>query len=163
MNKNGLSLLSMVIYVVLFFSFMTFATIIATNTNYTSLSYKGRVINAENFQKLQYNMVNSSKNSTSIDNINQKIIFSNGDEYSYDSEKKIIFKNGGKLIYNVNSFEIVDVSKLNGVSEKLIKDEDGNSTLDDKKDYICVNVNLEKYGSVEEYQLFVVAGDDVNA
>ena len=49
--------MSMVLYVALFFSFMTFATVVATNMNYTSLAYKGKVINAESFQKLQYNIL----------------------------------------------------------------------------------------------------------
>jgi hypothetical protein len=162
MKKQGLSLLSMVIYVALFFAFMTFATVMSTNLNYSSLTYKGKVMNYENFEKLQSNMVNSAKNSTSIDNINGSIVFSNGDEYVYNSDKKAILKNGGLLVSNVSSFDIVSIDELTNVPSSFTSKESGKYVnIDELKSYVCLNVTLQKYGSTNEFQVFTVAGDDV--
>jgi len=161
MNKRGISLISIVIYVALFFAFMTFATVMATNMNYTSLSYKGQVINQENFQKLQYNILNSAKQSTSIDNISGNIIFSNEDEYVFDASKKQVLKNGGKIISDVTSFEIKSVDDLIGVPTSFLKKENGEYiNLNTSKDYICINVTLKKYGVEENSQIFVTVGDE---
>ena len=153
--------MSMVIYVVLFFAFMTFATVMATNMNYTSLSYKAKVINAENFQKLQYNILNSAKESISVDNINGNIIFSNEDGYIYDSNKKCILKNGGKIVSDVNSFEIISIDKLSNIPSSFLKIEDNEYVnLDMSKDYICIKVTFKKYGVETTSQIFVTVGDE---
>lgn len=162
MKRKGISLLSVVIYVVLFFTFMSFATIIATNMNYTSLTYKGRVLNSENFEKLQYNLINSAKASTSIENINGNIVFSNGDSYIYDAEKKVVIKNGTNLVFNVTSFELVGLDELTNVPDTFTqKENDVYINIDESKSYICLNIALEKYGSTNNFQIFTVAGDDV--
>lgn len=163
-NRSGISLLSMIIYVVLFFGFMAFATAISANMNYTSLSNKGMAMNSEQFEKLQSNMIDSAKNSESIDNINGKIVFSNGDEYEYNSEKKYILKNGGILVSNVTNFEIGDINLVKG----YFKDTQFNSEssdyiqLDNLKNYVCLNVTFEKYGSTDKFQIFTVAGDEID-
>lgn len=153
--------MSMVIYVALFFTFMTFATVLAANMNYTSLAYKGKVINAENFQKLQYNILNSAKNSITIDKINGNIIFSNNDEYVYDSNKKAVFKNDVKIISDVTNFEIVSIDKLTNVPNSFLTVDDNEYVnLDMSKDYICINVTLQKYGVETTSQIFVTVGDE---
>lgn len=163
MNRKGISLISIVIYVALFFAFMTFATIISTNMNYTSLSYKGQVINVENFAKLQYNMLNSAKTSISVDNIGQSFVFSNDDEYVYDSEKKEILKNDSVLVSNVVSFDIKNIDELNNVPDSFLqKQNDKYVNIDNSKQYVCINVTFEKYGVQTTSQLFVTVGDDVN-
>ena len=91
-------MISMIIYVVLFFVFSAFAVSLSSNINYQTLSQKGLVYSNEQLQKLQYNMLFSAKNSISIDNISGKIVFSNNDEYTYDSTNKKIYKNGGVLV-----------------------------------------------------------------
>ena len=161
MKKSGLSLMSMVIYVALFFAFMTFATIIATNMNYTSLAAKGKVVNEENLQKLQFNILNSAKNSVSIDNISNKIIFSNDDEYVYDFSKKAVLKNGTKLVTDITSFEVVPIENLTNIPTSFFEKQNGEYVnLDSSKDYICINVSLKKYGVETNSQIFVVAGDE---
>lgn len=161
MKRKGLSLISIVVYVALFFAFMTFATIMATNMNYTSLSYKGKVINAENFQKLQYNMLNSAKDSTSVNNISDSIIFSNDDEYTYDLNKKAILKNGAKIISDVSAFKVITIDELNGIPDTfLTKSDNEYVNLDNSKDYICINVTLKKYGVETTSQIFVTVGDE---
>ena len=161
MKKSGLSLMSMVIYVALFFAFMTFATIIATNMNYTSLAAKGKVVNEENLQKLQFNILNSAKNSVSIDNISSNIVFSNDDEYVYYSSKKAVLKNGTKLVTDIVSFEVVSIENLTNVPTSFFEKQNGEYVnLDSSKDYICINVSLKKYGVETNSQIFVVAGDE---
>lgn len=161
MSKHGLSLMSMVIYVALFFAFMTFATIMATNMNYTSLSYKGKIINSENFQKLQYNMLNSAKNSISVDNISGNIIFSNNDEYIYDTTKKAVLKNGMKIITDVTEFKVIQIDELSGIPDNFFTKENNEYiNLDNSKDYICVSVTLEKYGNKMTPQIIAIVGDE---
>ena len=112
-------MISMIIYVVLFFVFSAFAVSLSSNINYQTLSQKGLVYSNEQLQKLQYNMLFSAKNSISIDNISGKIVFSNNDEYTYDSTNKKIYKNGGVLVSEVESFNIIDVSSLANVPDKI--------------------------------------------
>ena len=163
MNKKGLTLLSMVIYVALFFTFMTFATIIATNMNYTSLSYKGKIVNEENFQKLQYNILNSAKRSVSVDKLYNSVVFSNNDEYSYNEEKEQVLKNGGVIATNVTSFEIANIESLKDVPSSFFTKSDGKYiNLDKSKDYICINITFEKYGAQTTSQIFAVVGDDID-
>lgn len=163
MRRKGLSLISIVIYVALFFAFMTFATIISTNMNYTSLSYKGQVINVENFEKLQYNMLNSAKSSISVDKIGESIVFSNEDEYVYDSGEKKILKNDSVLVSNVISFDVVNIDELDNVPDSFFqKENDEYINIDNSKQYVCINITFEKYGVQTTSQLFVTVGDDVN-
>lgn len=163
MNKKGITLVSIVVYVALFFGFMTFATIISTNMNYTSLSYKGKILNIENFKKLEQNMINSAKSSTSVDDIGGNIVFSNNDEYEYNSDKKAILKNGGVLISNVTDFKVITVDKLNNVPEYFLRKENGEyANIDTTKDYICLEISFEKYGVQTTSQLFVTVGDEIN-
>ena len=88
----------------------------------------------------------SAKNSISIDNISGKIVFSNNDEYTYDSTNKKIYKNGGVLVSEVESFNIIDVSSLANVPDNFVRD------LDSTIDNLCVEVKFKKYGS-EVYSL----------
>lgn len=161
MNKSGISLMSMVMYVVLFFAFMTFATAMATNMNYAALSQKGEIIVAENFQKLQQNILVSAKDSVSVDNISGNIVFSNNDEYTYNSSKKQVLKNGSKIISDVTDFKIIDLSEVTGISESFATQENGEYiNIDDSKDYVCISVTIKKYGVEKTSQIIVTVGDE---
>lgn len=149
-------MISMIIYVVLFFVFSAFAVSLSSNINYQTLSQKGLVYSNEQLQKLQYNMLFSAKNSISIDNISGKIVFSNNDEYTYDSTNKKIYKNGGVLVSEVESFNIIDVSSLANVPDNFVRD------LDSTIDNLCVEVKFKKYGSEVSSQIFLSAGDGLN-
>ena len=156
MNKKGISLMSMVIYVALFFAFSAFAVGMSLNMNYRNLAQKGEVWVNEQAQKLQYNMLNSAKRSTTIDHISGRVVFSNNDEYSYDSEKKVIYKNGGILVTNVEEFKIITINDLTGIPTTFTS-----LTTDRNKDYSCVSVKFKKYGQEFETQIFVTVGDVV--
>ena len=165
MNRKGLTLISMVIYVTLFFAFMTFAVGVSANMNYTSLSQKGQVMNVENFQKLQYNMLNSAKSSISVDKIGNSIVFSNNDEYFFDSEKKIIFKNNTVLVSDVIGVETLELYQLSSVPSTYLQQRASDLkyvNIDDSKQYVCLNVTFEKYGIKTNSQLFITVGDGVS-
>ena len=157
MNKKGLSMVSMLVYVVLFFSFSAFAVGMATNMNYKSLGEKGQIVNNENLQKLQYNLVNSAKSSTTIEDISGKIVFSNNDEYKFDETAKTIYKNGGIIATDVESFKIIDITELENTPENFSKNIDSNI------DYICVEVTFTKYSQTLTEKIFVTVGDGLNA
>lgn len=145
MNKRGITMTSIVIYVVLFFVFTSIAIAISSNMNYESLSEKGNIINNEGIQKLQFNMLNSAKKSDAIYNINGKIVFSNNDEYYYDNENKKILKNDTVLISNVENFNIID-------SKEFVAD-----VSQDKS--IAIDITLKKYGNEKSEKMIFSVGD----
>ena len=156
MYKNGISMITLIIYVVLFFVFSAFAVTMGTNINYQTLVQKGSVYVNEQMQKLQYNLVFSAKNSKTVDNISGRIVFSNNDEYYYDSVNKKIYKNGGVLVDEVESFRVLTAGELNDVPEYFLQD------LDPNIDNLCVEVKFKKYGKELSSKLFVSAGDGLN-
>lgn len=161
MKNKGISLLSMVIYVALFFAFMSFATIMATNMDYTSLSYKGKVIGYKNFEKWQANMIVSAKQSNRIDRIQNRMVFSNGDVYEYDAEEKMIRKNDADFFPNVTGFRWIEIEELTGIPVSMKEKKEGiYGQIEDGKDYLAIEITFEKYGGTQNFQLFVVAGED---
>ncbi len=140
MNKSGITMASLVIYVVLFFAFSTFAISISSNMNYSTLSEKGDLWVNEQYEKLQYNLLKSAKASDEVYSISGKLIFSNNDEYFYDTQKNQILKNGGVIASDVNGiFEITANGK--------------NCT---------VNVSFLKYEKTKTGDIFVTVGDDID-
>lgn len=158
MNKKGISLVSIVLYVVLFFIFMTFAIAMSSNINYQTLSEKGEIINNESIDKLQYNLVNSALNSESVEKGTTYISFSNGDIYVYDSESKRLFKNGGLLIQNVNQF-----NPLKSYTDLIDVDSNAKNNINRYSDYICLDIKVSKYNKETYKQLFIsVRRDEIN-
>lgn len=158
-KKSGLSLASMVLYVVLFFIFMTFAIAMSSNLNYKTLTEKGTILNQKDFEKLQYNLVSSANESEYIDNIQAtSISFSNGDIYTYDDTNKTILKNGGTLVRNVMNFNAQkSYTSLLNVSETA------KNNINQYLDYVLVSITFEKYDQKIDKQIFVTAkGDDFN-
>ncbi len=156
MNKNGLSMISMIIYVVLFFAFSAFAVGMSANMNYRTLSEKGEIINNEQLQKLQYNLLMSAKNSHNIDIISDKIVFSNNDEYTFNKNTNKIYKNGGIIVSDVESFIIFDVKELKSTPVDFALN------LDKSLDNICVEVKFSKYSKELTEKIFVTTGDEIS-
>ncbi len=148
MNKSGLSMTSMVLYVALFFAFSTFAISISSNMNYSTLAQKGDVWVNEQFDKLQYNLIKSAKASDSVYNIAGKLVFSNNDEYSYDVENRRILKNGGIIAVDINEDDDATVS--------------GFEILEVDGDSFRINVSFLKYGKTKTSEIFLTVGDDIN-
>lgn len=153
-NKSGVTLTSIVIYVSLFFIFTVFAIAMSTNMNYKAMEEKANIYIYEQFDKLQYNVITSAKNSNFVDNIYGKVVFSNNDEYSYDKEKKAILKNGGTLVNSVENFEVISKESIKNIPDNF------SSNMDDSKEYVCIEITFKKYGKQITKQLFVTVGDE---
>lgn len=158
MNKRkGISLVSMVLYVVLFFIFMTFAIAMSSNMNYRTLSEKGQILNNEEFEKLQYNLVNSAMNSSSVIKGSGFVSFSNGDVYTYDSENLNVLKNGGILAQNVTEFN-TQKSYLDLIEVNVNAKDNINRYMEDS--YACIDVKFFKYDKETYKQIFVSTRGD---
>lgn len=155
MKKTGLTMTSMVLYVALFFAFSTFAVAMSTNFNYKTLTEKGNMWVNEQFDKLQYNIVHSAKNSNDVSQIGEKIVFSNNDEYVYDVDKKRVLKNGGVIAMDVELFEIIDAKALSYKTDFI-------DNLDNEVESIALKIKLSKYGCEKVSEIFITAGDDYN-
>lgn len=153
-KKSGITLTSIVIYVSLFFVFTVFAIAMSTNMNYKAMGEKANIYVYEQFDKFQYNIITSAKNSNFVDNIYNKVVFSNNDEYSYDKDKKVVLKNGGVLVNNVEKFEIIPEEKLTDISDVF------SSNIDNSTNSICIEITFKKYGKQITKQLFVTVGDE---
>ena len=153
-RRSGVTLNSIVVYVSLFFVFTVFVISMGTNINYKEMGEKAHIYIYEQFDKLQYNIVNSAKNSYSVDNIYGKIIFSNNDEYYYDKEKKVIFKNNGILVKNVENLSIDSINNVSDVKESFATE------CEESVNNICINITFKKYDKQIEKQIFVAVGDN---
>lgn len=115
--KKGVTLSSLIIYIVLFTSFTVFVSNIFSNMNERLFDDRGEAINYSTLNKLQYNVDDSSIKSNDVQLSENGIVYSNGDSYLYDSTSKLILKNGGILCQNVESF---NVSIEQGVNTKKV-------------------------------------------
>lgn len=103
-RKRGITISSLVIYVVLFFVFTFFVTSVTANVNKTMFIERGKVNNTKNISKLNSYFVGSSKKSNDVYLVNGNIVFSNNDEYRYDANKKILYKNDKIILKGVTKF-----------------------------------------------------------
>lgn len=145
MNKKGITMTSIVVYVMLFFIFTSVAITISTNMNFEALSEKGNIINNKNIQKLQFNLLNSAKSSSNVYNISGKIVFSNNDEYYFDSTKREILKNDITLVKDVEKFNIIS-------SSEFVENVNENKS-------VSVEVMLKKYGNEKIEKMIFSVGD----
>lgn len=151
--KKGFTVVSLVLYVMLFFTFTVFATAISTNLNHELLSEKGRVIVNESYIKLYTNLINSAKKSHSVDIIENTIIFSNGDIYEYNLDNKEISKNSGDLVYNMESYAVSNLGDILGVSNDI-------NDIDLVKCF-SINVSFKKYNETITKDIVITVGDEL--
>ena len=153
MKKSGMSLVSIVLYVALFFVFSVFAIAMSSNMNYSALTQKGEIWINEEIAKLEFNIISSAKKSNDVDIISGKIVFSNEDEYRFDAETKIIYKNGGVLISDVEEFNILDIENIKNAPDKF------NENIDDNIPNVLLKVKLKKYDVEKETEIVITVGD----
>lgn len=152
MKRAGLTMVSIVLYVVLFFAFTTFAIAMSSNMDYKIMSEKGNIYVCEQRDKLQANILKSANESDWVEKEETKLKFSNDDIYEYDTEKKIIKKNNGTLVKSVEECNFnFDISTLTNVDI---------TTLDTNREAIAIKVKFLKYGQEKsaEYLFSVGAG-----
>lgn len=113
-RKTGITLSSLVIYIVLFTTFTIFVSNVSSNMNERLLDNRGEAINYSSLNKLQYNIDDSAISSTDVSIDANMITYSNGDSYVYDSTNKVILKNNGVLCQNVDSFSVTLETGTNG-------------------------------------------------
>lgn len=137
-NKKGITLASLVIYMMLFTVVTVFVSAVSSNMNERLFTDRGEAINYTNLNKLQYNIENSSLESKDVVVTKRSISFSNGDNYEYDEEAKAIYKNNGVLCSNVESFSAIIESSTN--AKKIILDVSFNRYLNilEKQIVTCV-------------------------
>lgn len=152
--RRGFTMVSLVIYVALFFAFTVFATAISTNLNYKVLSEKGTVIINENYMNLYTNLLDSAKKSDSVDVIVNKIVFSNGDIYEYKADTKELLKNSGKLVQNLESFSVTNLADILTPP----------NTTDNINLMKCISlsVSFKKYNQTINKNIVFTVGDDLN-
>lgn len=153
-KKSGLTLSSILIYVTLFFIFTVFAISMSTNMSYKSMEEKANIYIHEQFDKLQYNMLDSSKKSNNVEEIFGKIVFSNDDEYVYDAKEKQILKNDSVLIDNVEEYKIITLNDLENIPDIYI------SNINKKSSNICLEITFKKYGKQITKELVITPGDE---
>lgn len=100
-NKKGITMTSIIIYVILFFLFTIAVTVITSNFNSKLFKDRGLSININSFNKLEYNLLKSGNESNLVNIIDNDLVFSNNDNYIYNIEKGTIKKNGGIITSNI--------------------------------------------------------------
>lgn len=104
-SKRGITVSSLVLYVVLFFAITTFLSMVYSNMNDTLFNNRGMALNYTMLNKLEYNLTDSALQSVDIVLTDNTLTFSNGDKYYYDSAKKMVILNNGVLCTSVSKFE----------------------------------------------------------
>lgn len=138
-SKRGITVTSIVVYVILFFMFTTVTTIISSRFNENLFNDRGMAINVTAINKLEYNLLDSASKSKNaeieVENETENYIlkFSNSDVYEFDKNKQIIYKNGGKLVEHLKDYDI-DILNYNSIK---------------------VNVTLNKYMNVQEKNIII--------
>jgi len=139
-DKKGITITSLVIYVILLFSIITLVVIITGGFNERMFEDRGMAININNVNKLQYNIFHSASKSNKASIINSKLCFSNGDIYSYDSERQILYKNQSPLLENTKEFIV-------------------NTHLSPEGTKISISLVLKKYLSEIDREIIVFVED----
>ncbi len=151
--KKGITLISIIIYLLLFTTFIVFAVSTSSNMNRNILIDKGLSIIELEYSKLYTNLFDSAKNSNYFNITENKIYFSNGDEYKFDKEKGIIYKNTGILCETLSDFKKLEVSSISNTTlEKYILS---------SSESLYINIELRKYDNTLNRDIIVTVGDDL--
>lgn len=142
MKKSGITMVSIIMYVVIFFALVAITTGTSMAMNSNALKDKGNIYVNEAEIKLKNNLLNSFNNSTSIEKIANKIVFSNNDVYEYDSTNLILYKNGGILLQNVIEFTFNNTNSA----------QDGVKT-------VTMQAKIKKYNQEKIVDFFAQKGD----
>jgi len=153
--KQGITMISLVIYVILFFGFTVLAISISSNLNYRILNEKGMTVANENYLKLYTNLLDSAKKSTTMYTIGtDTIYFSNGDVYKLFKTENLVNKNGGVLVKNVEDLlfkSIDDITIDSSIKGYVNKDK-----------CFVFNVQFKKYNYVLTKNIVITLGDDIS-
>lgn len=134
-SKSGITLSALIVYLVLFTAFTITTLSVSSNLNKNVFDSRADIENNKNVDKTIIYFLESSKNSTSVAKIDNKITFSNNDEY--DFKDNAIYLNGRKIIKNVHKL-------ITNISENTV----------------YLDITYERYGKILNKELkFNVKGD----
>ena len=143
-SKRGITVTSIMVYVLLFFAFTTIATVISSRFNKNLFNDRGNAINITAINKLEYNLLSSAQNSYNVDIVangnNRTLTFSNSDVYVFDNDNNVIYKNGGKLV-------------------KFVKE----SKVKIQEDVIAIDLTLNKYTNEVSRSIKVKCSSKINS
>ncbi|MEG0073281.1 MAG: hypothetical protein RR922_05345 [Clostridia bacterium] len=140
MKKKGVTLSALLVYVVLFYLFTMTATMISSNINNKIFKDRAKVYNYKNSEKTMAYLIESTRNSSSVDVISNKLVFANNDEYKIVNNT--VYKNDKVILRDVEKFEYstADISKY--------------------KQQVSINIVFKKYTQkLEKNFNFVVGGN----
>lgn len=104
--KKGITMTSLVVYIVLLAAFTGIALMVSGNLSDTVFGDKGLAICATNYEKTMYYLNKSAMESTTVTVAGSTVTFSNGDTFEYDASKNVLKLNGGVLCKNVSEFDV---------------------------------------------------------
>jgi hypothetical protein len=119
-DKRGITVSSLVLYVVLFFGLTAFLSTVYSNLNKSLFDNRGIALNYTNLNKLQYNITDSAFKSNDVIVESNSLKYSNGDIYTYNENNDTILLNGGVLCTSVSRFTPI-ITTENGVKKVEIQ------------------------------------------
>lgn len=105
--KSGITMASLVIYVILLTAFTGIALIVSNNLSISLFEDKGAAINTTSYDRIQYYLNKSAIESSTVNVNGADVTFSNGDTFSYNTETDELSMNGGILCKDVYGFSAV--------------------------------------------------------
>lgn len=108
-KKAGITMMSLVVYVVLLAAFTGIALTVSSNLSNSVFADKGIAQDMTNYEKVLYYLNKSAMESTSATATTTTITFSNGDVFSFDATKGSLYMNGGVLCNTISEFDIGDI------------------------------------------------------
>lgn len=108
--KMGITVASLVVYVILLFAFTTIALTVSGNVTSSVYKDKGLAVNLSNLDKIQYYLNKSAMESQSVEINDNTLTFSNGDIYLYNTSKKAVYYNNGILCTDVTNLAFTSSS-----------------------------------------------------
>lgn len=124
-KKSGITVTSIVVYVILFFVFTSTTITMSSRFNKELFNDRGNAINITAINKLETNLLNSANNSYSaqkaVNGNKVTLTFSNSDEYVFDLDSNIIYKNNGKLVKFLTGYNITAEENLLNIQVTLNK------------------------------------------
>lgn len=108
-KKRGLTMMSLVVYVVLLAAFTGVALSVSNNLSNSVFADKGIAYDMTNYEKIMYYLNKSAMESTDANVTATSVTFSNGDIFEYNVTKNELKMNGGILCRNVSQFDIGNI------------------------------------------------------
>lgn len=152
--KKGVTLISIIIYLVLFTTFVAFAVSISSNINRNVLTRKGSSAVELEYSKIYTNMFSSAKSSDYFTANGSNVVFSNGDVYSFDKESGLVTKNGGVIAENLVNYTRLSAKDITGTSL--------NENALASSEVLVINVELKKYSANLNRNIIIALGDGLD-